>query len=98
MKTRVISTNITDPELIKNQLKKEGYKDIFSWSDSPNSFYDWHTHPYDEVRWVYSGEVIIGTEEGEFLLKPGDKMEIKPNTKHWAKSEKGVSYICGSKY
>ncbi len=92
------NTGITDVEQIKNTLKKEGYSDIFTWCDGAGSFYDWHTHPYREVRWVYEGEIVIGTEEGEIVLKAGDRLDLPPKTKHWAKTEKGVCYVCGSKY
>jgi quercetin dioxygenase-like cupin family protein len=98
MKVKVVSTGITDVNIIKEKLTEEGYSNIFSWSDSPNTFYDWHTHSYREVRWVYKGSITIGYESGEVKLKPGDRMDIEPNTKHWAKTEEGVSYICGSKY
>ncbi len=94
---KVIHTGITDPSKIKSILKEEGYFNIFPWCDGEGSFYDWHTHPYQEVRWVYKGEVIMGTEEGEVILRPGDRLDLPEGTKHWAKSEKGVCYICGSK-
>lgn len=94
---KVVHTGITDPDKIKKVLEEEGYFNIFSWCDSPGSFYDWHTHPYEEVRWVYEGEVVMGTEYGEVILKPGDRLDLPAGTKHWAKSKNGVCYICGSK-
>ncbi len=97
MNVKVEHTNISNLEEIKNRLIKEGYSGIYTWCDSPGTFYDWHTHTYDEVRWVYEGSVIIGHEGGQVELKPGDKMEIKAGTRHWAKTETGVCYVCGSK-
>ncbi|RMA97937.1 cupin domain-containing protein [Hydrogenothermus marinus] len=97
MDVQVVKTGITDIEKIKDILKKEGYHSIYSWTDSPNTFYDWHTHNYEEVRWVYKGKVKIGYETGEVILEPGDMLIIKPKTKHWAETTEGVSYICGSK-
>lgn len=94
---KVVHTGITNPEEIKKILEKEGYFNIFSWCDGAGSFYDWHTHPYEEVRWVYEGEVIMGTEEGEVILKAGDRLDLPAGTRHWAKSKNGVCYICGSK-
>ncbi|NPA54037.1 MAG: cupin domain-containing protein [Aquificae bacterium] len=94
---KVFHTNITNPEEIKEILKREGYFNIFPWCDEAGSFYDWHIHPYEEVRWIYKGEVIMGTEEGEILLKAGDRLNLPAGTKHWAKTENGVCYICGSK-
>jgi len=93
----VRSTGITDINEIKNLLEKEGYTNIFTWCDGAGSFYDWHIHPYQEVRWVYSGEIVMGTEDGEVVLKPGDRLDLPAGTKHWAKTDKGVCYVCGSK-
>nr|WP_148209109.1 cupin domain-containing protein [Thermocrinis albus] len=86
-----------DPEKIIKQLREEGYENLYTWCDPPGTFYSWHTHPDDEVRVVYRGSMVIGTEEGEFLLKEGDRLEVKAGTRHWAKTEEGVCYVCGTK-
>lgn len=83
-------------EIVKT-LTKEGCFNIFEWSDAPGSRYPWHTHPHNEVRWVVRGSILIGTENGDILLKPGDRLNVVANTKHWAKTDGGVSYICGSR-
>jgi quercetin dioxygenase-like cupin family protein len=82
--------------LIK-KLQDMGYKNIYSWCDDPGTFYDWHTHRYDEVRFVYKGSIVIGTEDKVYHLKEGDILEVKAGTKHWARTEEGVCYLCGSK-
>lgn len=94
---KVERTGITDPMEIMKILNKEGYKCVFSWYDKAGTYYTWHKHEDYEVRWVYEGELIVGTDEGEFVLKPGDRLEIKPNTLHWAKTKTGVHYISCSK-
>jgi quercetin dioxygenase-like cupin family protein len=86
-----------DPKAIIEELRKEGYKNLYTWCDPPGTFYDWHTHPEDEIRVVYKGSIVIGTEEGIFELKEGDRLEIKAGTRHWAKTQEGVCYVCGSK-
>ncbi len=89
---------ITDREEAERKLEELGYSNIYLWSDPPETFYDWHTHPYDEVRYVLSGEILIETEEGSYLLKAGDLMRVPAGTKHRAKvGKEGVSYLCGSK-
>jgi quercetin dioxygenase-like cupin family protein len=97
LKTFVEKTGIKDITKIEEILKEKGYKSIFTWNDTKGTFYDWHFHSYEEVRWVIEGSITIGTEEGEFTLKPGDVLYIKPETKHWAKTDTGVTYICASK-
>ncbi|NPA52934.1 MAG: cupin domain-containing protein [Aquificae bacterium] len=98
MSVSVKRTNIIDKEKIKKLLQKEGYTNIYIWCDDKDTFYDWHTHQYNEVRWVYDGSIIIGHKEGEIKLEPGDRLEIKAGTKHWAKTDTGVCYVCASKY
>jgi len=91
-------TGITEKERIFEELQKEGYTNLYVWSDFPGTFYDWHTHPFDEVRWVIEGEITIGTEGETFHLKPGDKLRVPAGTRHWAKvGKEGVSYVCGTK-
>jgi len=96
-KITVIKTGITNIKDIQKILEEKKYRNIFVWSDSPGTFYDWHTHPYEEVRWVYRGTVKIGYEGGEIELKAGDMLLISPDTKHWAETITGVSYVCASR-
>ena len=90
-------TNITNPLEIMKILSKEGFHSVFSWYDTPGTYYNWHKHEDYEVRWIYDGELIVGTKEGEIVLKPGDRLEVLPNTLHWAKTKNGVHYIAASK-
>ena len=96
MNLLVDKTELTDIDKIKEILVDSGYYDLYIWSDSPGTFYSWHTHPDDEIRWVISGSIVIGYEKGEVELTPGDRIDVKAGTKHWAESDMGVSYICAS--
>ena len=89
-------TTQTNSEEIKRVLEQQGYK-TYPWSDPPGTYYPEHTHEDWEVRWVVAGEVTIGTKEKIYHLEPGDYIELPPQTPHWAKTETGVEYICGSK-
>ena len=91
-------TGITEKDKVFKILEEEGYENLFLWSDPPNARYDWHTHPFNEVRWVLEGEITLGTEEGTVTLKAGDRLEVPAGTKHWAEvGPDGVTYVCGSK-
>ncbi len=95
----VKSTSITDRKEAEKLLRELGYGDIYLWRDPPGAFYDWHTHPFDEVRFVLEGEILIETEEGEFLLKAGDMIAVPAGTRHRARvGKEGVAYLCGSKF
>ncbi|SHK54787.1 cupin domain-containing protein [Thermocrinis minervae] len=86
-----------DLKELKRKLELMGYKNIYSWCDPPGAYYDWHTHSRDEVRLVYKGSMVIGTEEGVYHLKEGDIFEVKAGQRHWARTEEGVCYLCGEK-
>ncbi len=79
------------------QLRQLGYDNIYKWCDSPGTYYDWHYHYYDEVRLILEGSITIGTEDKVYHLKAGDLLEVPAGKKHWAKTEEGVCYLCGTK-
>ncbi|MEN3028796.1 MAG: cupin domain-containing protein [Aquificaceae bacterium] len=81
----------------QEKLNSLGYSELYLWQDPPNTHYPWHTHEEDEARLVLEGEVTIGTEKEVYHLKAGDLLEIRAGTRHWARTEKGVKYLCGSR-
>jgi len=86
---------------MKEQIKKlqeEGYQNIFVWSDSKGTYYDWHTHPYEEIRVMLKGEMIINTKKQKFHLKPGDVLKVPAGEMHEAYVLEDCEYICGSKF
>lgn len=98
MDDRVVfrSSDVTDERLVDEELRRRGF-DTYVWTDAPGTYYPEHTHPYREVRWVLEGEVEIGTATESYHLKPGDSIELAPGVEHWARTTKGVRYMCGSK-
>ena len=93
-----IKTGLTkDKEEATAILREEGYANIYEWSDQPGSRYGWHTHPEDEVRWILSGSITIGTEETEHTLNPGERLNVPAETRHYAHTETGVTYLCASR-
>ncbi|RKQ63657.1 hypothetical protein C7457_0533 [Thermovibrio guaymasensis] len=91
-------TGVSDKGEVFKRLQEEGYTNLYVWSDFPGTYYDWHTHPFNEVRWVLEGEITIGTEREVVTLRAGDRLDVPAGTRHWAKVGKdGVIYVCGSK-
>lgn len=41
-----------------------------------------HRHPFTEVRYIISGELLFNISGNQFLLRAGDRVEIPANTKH----------------
>lgn len=48
----------------------------------PNQPIAEHKHPFDEVRMIVSGEMIMNVAGNKILLRAGDKILIPSNTKH----------------
>ncbi len=85
-------------EELKKLLKEEG-TNPFVWVDEPGTFYENHSHVYDEIRWVVSGKMRYGVGNEEFILGPGDRLDLPAGIIHWAKVEgdESVIYLCASK-
>jgi quercetin dioxygenase-like cupin family protein len=94
---KVTHTGVTDPKTIEETLRKEGFFNIFSWSDPAGASYPPHTHPHYEVRWIVDGELVIEQDGKKYHLKPGDRMESEPDVLHSAYAPTNVTYICGSR-
>jgi len=87
----------TISEIIE-ELKKEGYKDIFVWSDSKGTYYDWHKHPFEEIRIMLKGEMTINTKNASYHLKAGDVLKVPAGEVHEAYVHEDCEYVCASKY
>lgn len=71
------------PELkqIKMMFEAEGlepYEEVVNKADDVPD----HRHPFDEVRMVASGELMLNVAGNKLLLRAGDKIIIPSNTKH----------------
>jgi quercetin dioxygenase-like cupin family protein len=76
----------TAPSLegLRSALTGEGLSPT-EWTDAPGTVYPVQTHETLQVRWVLRGELRIGLPESgeEFVLGPGDRLDLPPNTPHW---------------
>ena len=82
---------------IIQQLESKGYQNIFVWSDNKGTYYDWHSHPYDEIRYMLKGKMIINTKDKSIELNPGDIAEVKAGELHEAYVLEDCEYICATK-
>jgi quercetin dioxygenase-like cupin family protein len=72
----------TEPELRK-LLEREGFR-CEIYTDAPGTKYGRHKHDFDDFVVIVSGQMAIATDKHEWLLKPGDRLDIPTNTVHWA--------------
>lgn len=53
-----------------------------------------HRHPFDEVRMVITGNLLVDVSGNKLLLRPGDRIWIPSNTKHSYKVEGSDPCLC----
>ena len=79
-------------------LKKEGL-DCEVYSDRPGTKYGRHKHDFDDFIVIVQGQMKLGTDHGDWLLKPGDRLDLPRNTVHWAEmvGKEEVRYLSAAK-
>ena len=55
-----------------------------AWGNDPNYEYGRHSHGYHKVLYCVSGSIVFHTDEGDFPLEPGDRLDVEPGTEHAA--------------
>jgi quercetin dioxygenase-like cupin family protein len=53
-----------------------------------------HRHPFDEVRMVVSGSLLLNIAGNQLLLREGDRIEIPSNTRHSKTNEGERDCVC----
>lgn len=53
-----------------------------------------HRHPFCEVRIVAAGEMLFNISGTQFLLRPGDRVEIPANTRHSHMAQGSEPCVC----
>ena len=70
------------PEL-EARFEREGLSPR-SWGNPPGDRYQWHSHEYHKVLYCASGTITFHTRDGDFELRPGDRLDVEPGTEHAA--------------
>ena len=55
---------------------------------------DDHRHPFDEVRIVVSGQLMLDIAGNKLLLRAGDRILIPANTRHSKQADGSEPCIC----
>ncbi len=79
-------------------LKRAGLESEL-YSDRAGTKYGRHKHDFDDFIVIVQGQMKIGTDHGEWLLKPGDRLDLPKNTVHWAEmvGKEEVHYLSAAK-
>lgn len=66
------------------RLRAEGLRPT-SWGNAPGDTYGWHAHGYEKVLYCVSGGITFHVRDGDDVdLRPGDRLEVPPETQHSA--------------
>lgn len=91
--TRWQAAVVPSEEQIKMMFAAEGlepYEEVYPVQASVAD----HRHPFDEVRMVVSGSMLLNIAGNQLLLRAGDRIDIPSNTRHSKKAEGNEPCVC----
>ena len=79
-------------------LRSEGL-DCALYADAPGTKYARHKHDFDDFIVIVSGQMRIRVDLHEWILKPGDRLDLPANTIHSAEmvGKEEVKYLSAAK-
>lgn len=84
---------VPDQEQIKMMIEAEGLEPYIETFE-PDSEIPPHRHPFDEVRIVVRGDMVMDVAGNKLLLRAGDRILIPSNTRHAHKSGSHEPCVC----
>lgn len=63
---------------------REGCTGTRFWDNAPGDSYGWHSHDCHKVLFCLQGSITFHTDEGDVELVAGDRLDLKPGTRHAA--------------
>ena len=81
-----------------DDLKKEGFSNIFSHTDSPGAYYPEHSHANVTCHYVLHGEITITSGGNTRTFTRGERFDVPAGEIHTAVvGDQGCTYILGEK-
>ena len=86
------------PEELQNLLKREGLA-AGLFTDPAGVKYGRHKHDFDDFVVIVSGKMKLGIDGAEWVMGPGDRIDLPANTVHWAEmlGKEPVRYLSAEK-
>jgi quercetin dioxygenase-like cupin family protein len=91
--TRWQAPALPAPEHLKMIFEAEGLSAAIE-ELGPGTVIPDHRHPFDEVRFVVAGELMMNIAGNRLLLRSGDRIDIPANTKHSKNVEGNEACVC----
>ena len=83
---------------LKQELKKEGFREIYVWKDKANEIYKPHKHTWKSKVIILSGSMKLKVSKQWKNLTAGKGAYIKENQIHEGKvGSRGCKYLIGEK-
>lgn len=85
-------------EELQASLRAEGLE-YELYSDAPGTKYGRHKHMFEDFIVIVSGKMKLVTDNNEWTLKPGDRLDLPPKTVHSAEmvGKEEVQYLSAAK-
>lgn len=84
--------------MIKERLRHEGFRNIFTHTDRPGAYYPEHTHKNITCHIVIDGEIEITSGGTTRTYRAGERFDLPAGEVHSAKvGQEGCTYILGEK-
>ncbi len=83
---------------IMARLQREGFENIISQDDIPDTYYPDHVHAHAITHVIVEGEMIVTIAGKAHTLKKGERFDIPAGAVHSARiSAEGCTYIIGER-
>lgn len=91
--TRWQASIVPSEEQIKMMFASEGLEPYEETYPAKANVKD-HRHPFDEIRMVVSGSMMLNIAGNQLLLRAGDRIDIPSNTRHSKTAEGEEPCVC----
>ena len=91
--TRWQAPALPAPEQLKMIFEAEGLTASIE-TLKPGSVIPDHRHPFDEIRIVATGALMLNIAGNQLLLRAGDRIDIPANTRHSKAVEGEDACVC----
>ena len=88
-----------DQHAFEQQLRREGFRHVFTWRDGAGAFYGDHSHPVDTAHVILEGEMTLTCGGASRTYIAGERPpDVPAGAVHSARmGPQGCYYLVGEK-
>jgi quercetin dioxygenase-like cupin family protein len=85
-----------DAAALAQQLRDEGFRHVYDWTDAPGAEYPDHTHLCLTAHIILEGEMSITLDGGTRTYRAGERFDVPAGAVHSARmGPHGCRYLVG---